>query len=185
VSTVRYRSVKKMAYKLQMGPSPAIRGSETGPTHYIKTSLGFVTFHPVPGLEISCYDGRSPVLFLESAGTNLAVGPWKSPTIECQKINSPKTILTVVWNPHGFHLVNVLPKGQKWRSQYYIDHVLREISALRDARDQRKLVVQAGNVKPNVAKTMRTYLAENGVRRTPHLPYSPALAPSDFFCSTM
>jgi hypothetical protein len=30
------------------------------------------------------------------AWINLAPGPWKSPTIERQTINSPKTMLTIV-----------------------------------------------------------------------------------------
>jgi hypothetical protein len=28
-------------------------------------------------------------------------------------IGSPKTMLTVVWNPHGFHGVKIQPKGYK------------------------------------------------------------------------
>jgi hypothetical protein len=32
-------------------------------------------------------------------------------TIQRQTINSPKTMLTVVWNAHGFHMVSLLPKG--------------------------------------------------------------------------
>jgi hypothetical protein len=43
-------------------------------------------------------------------------GQEDSPTIQRQTISSPKTMLTVVWNPHGFHLVSLLPKGQKWPS---------------------------------------------------------------------
>jgi hypothetical protein len=50
-------------------------------------------------------------------------------------------MLTVAWNPHGFHLVNVLSKEQKWTNQYYIDHILPERGALRDARDRWKFVV--------------------------------------------
>jgi hypothetical protein len=40
-------------------------------------------------------------------------GQEDPPTIQQQTISSPKTMLTVVWNPHGFHLVSLLPKGQK------------------------------------------------------------------------
>jgi hypothetical protein len=47
-------------------------------------------------------------------------------------ISSPKAMLTMVWNPHGFHLVNVLSKGQKWTNQYYI---FPEIGALSDVKD--------------------------------------------------
>jgi hypothetical protein len=75
-----------------------------------------------------------------------------SPTIERQTISSPKTVLTVVRNPHGFHLVNVLPNGQAWTSQYYIGYILPEIGAVRDARDLRKLVVHADNAKQHVIK---------------------------------
>jgi hypothetical protein len=35
------------------------------------------------------------------------------PKIQRQTISSPKAMLTVVWNPHGFHLVSLLPEGQK------------------------------------------------------------------------
>jgi hypothetical protein len=74
------------------------------------------------------------------------------PTIQRQTISSPKTILTVVWNPHEFNVVSLLPKGQKWTSQYYADHILPETWALRDARDRRKLVVHADNVRPQSPK---------------------------------
>jgi hypothetical protein len=35
------------------------------------------------------------------------------PTIQRQTTSSPKTMLTVIWNPHGFHLISLLLKGQK------------------------------------------------------------------------
>jgi transposase len=94
-------------------------------------------------------------------------------------------MLTVVWNPHEFRLVNVLLKRQKWTSQYYINDILPEIAALRDARDQRKLVVHADNAKPRVAKRVKQYIDENGLRSASHPPYSPDPAPSDFFSSAM
>jgi transposase len=90
-------------------------------------------------------------------------------------------MLTVVWNPHGFHLASLLAKGQKWTNQYYINHILPEICALRDARDRRKLMVHADNARPHVAKRIKQYLEDNNLKSAPHAPYSPDLAPSDFF----
>jgi histone-lysine N-methyltransferase SETMAR len=90
-------------------------------------------------------------------------------------------MLTVVWNPHEFHLVSYLPKGQKWTSQYYIDHILPEICALCDARDRRKLMVHAGNARPHVAKRVKQYLDGISLKSAPHPPYSPDLGPSDSF----
>jgi hypothetical protein len=96
-----------------MGPSQVIGGTETDPSHDIKTSLGFVGFSPAPGLEISCNPGRSLVLFLESKRTNRLPDQEDPPTVQRQTISSPKTMLTVAWNPHGFHLVSLLSKRQK------------------------------------------------------------------------
>jgi histone-lysine N-methyltransferase SETMAR len=90
-------------------------------------------------------------------------------------------MLTVVWNPHGFHLVSVLPKGQKWTSQFYIDHILPEICTLREPGTQRKVVVHADNAKPHVAKRVKQFMDDNGLRTASHPLYSPDLAPSDFF----
>jgi hypothetical protein len=84
-----------------------------------------------------------------------------------------RIMLTMVWNPHGFHLVSLLPKGQKWTSQYYIDHILPEICALRDARDRRKLVVHADNARSHVAKRLKQYLEDSNLKSAPHPPYSP------------
>jgi hypothetical protein len=82
-------------------------------------------------------------------------------------------MLTVVWNPHGFHLASLLPKGQKWTSQCYIDHILPEIYALCNARDRQKSVVHANNARPHVAKTVKQYLEDNNPKSAPHPPYSP------------
>jgi hypothetical protein len=90
-------------------------------------------------------------------------------------------MLTVVWNLHGFHLVSLQPKGQNWTNQYYIDHILPEICTLRDARDRRKLVVHADKTRPHVAKRVKQCLEDKNLKSAPHPPYSPDLAPSDFF----
>jgi hypothetical protein len=104
-----------------------------------------------------------------------------SPTIQRQTISSPKTMLTLVWNPHGFHLVSLLPREQKWTIQYYTDHILPEICALRDARDRRKSVIHANNARLHVAKRVKQYLQDNNLKSAPYPPYSQDLAPSDFF----
>jgi hypothetical protein len=35
---------------------------------------------------------------------------------ERHTIHSPKFILTVVWNPIGFHVLKALPKGRKFNA---------------------------------------------------------------------
>jgi hypothetical protein len=39
---------------------------------------------------------------------------------ERHTVQSLKFLLTVVWNPIGFHALKTLPKGRKFNAQYYI-----------------------------------------------------------------
>jgi hypothetical protein len=43
------------------------------------------------------------------------------PERERKMINSKKLMVTIVWNPLGFHLIDVLPKGQTFNAAYYIE----------------------------------------------------------------
>jgi hypothetical protein len=96
-------------------------------------------------------------------------------------IRSPKRMLTLVCNPSEFHLVSVLFKGQTCMSQYYINNILFEICALRDEKDQRRLVVHVNNAKWQGAKIVKHYMEDHNMRIAPHSAYSPDLTPSDFF----
>jgi hypothetical protein len=37
---------------------------------------------------------------------------------ERHTVQAPKSMLTVVWNPVGFHVLKALPKGRKFNAQY-------------------------------------------------------------------
>jgi hypothetical protein len=37
-------------------------------------------------------------------------------------------MLTIIWNPQGFHLMNVLPKGQKFNADYEITYLVSKLS---------------------------------------------------------
>jgi hypothetical protein len=95
-------------------------------------------------------------------------------------VQSPKFMLTVVWNPIGFHV----PKGHKFNAQDYANDILAAIS---DWRQQtggtrtNKLWVHSDNARAHTAKMSRHYIGLNRMKQAPHPPYSPDLAPSDFF----
>jgi hypothetical protein len=102
------------------------------------------------------------------------------PSFPKQTIISQKFMITVVWNPHGFHVIQFLLKGIKWTGRYYSDNILSQIAALRDVGIHRKMIVHADNVGPHVAKCVTEYMDHNSLNRAPH-PYSPDLAPSDSY----
>jgi hypothetical protein len=78
-------------------------------------------------------------------------------------------------------MIPSLPKGIKWRDRYYSDNILSQIAALQDVDSHRKMIVHADNAGPHVAKCVTEYMDHNSLKRAPHPPYSPDLAPPDFY----
>jgi hypothetical protein len=106
------------------------------------------------------------------------------PDRERQTVQSPKLMLTIVWNSSGFHIVKALPKGGKFSAQYDTNNILIAISdwrRLAGERNPNKLWVHADNARPRNAKVSIDFIALNRMKQTSHPPYSPDLAPSDFF----
>jgi hypothetical protein len=80
------------------------------------------------------------------------------PERERRMIQSEQVMLTIVSNPSGFHLINVLPKGFKFKfnASYYITQILGLLSDWRRTqvgRTNRKLWVHADNARPHTANS--------------------------------
>jgi hypothetical protein len=91
---------------------------------------------------------------------------------------------TIIWNPSSFHVVKALPKWSKFNADYYINNILVAISdwrRLTGGTRQNKFWIHADNARPHIAKVSSDYIARNEMKTAPHPPYSPDLAPSDFF----
>jgi hypothetical protein len=102
------------------------------------------------------------------------------PSFPNQMIANQKLMIAVVWNPHRVHLIQSLPKGIKWTNRYYSNIILSQIGALRDVYSHRKMIVHTDNACPHIAKCVTEYIDHNLLKRAPHPPYSPDLAPFDF-----
>jgi hypothetical protein len=81
-------------------------------------------------------------------------------------------MLTIVWNPRGFHLIKVLGKGDKFNVGYYIAEILSQWRSIEATDNERKLLVHADNAHPNTAKRSTQYFNENRIKSALHLPYS-------------
>jgi transposase len=92
-----------------------------------------------------------------------------------------KIMVTIACNPLGFPLIVALPKGRTFNAEYYRDNGLAALSQFQPEDDRRKLVVHADNERVHTAQKCRTICEENRLWLAPHPPYSPDLAPSDFF----
>jgi hypothetical protein len=52
----------------------------------------------------------------------------ETPERERHTVQSEKAMITIVWNPSGFHLIKLLPKGFKFNASYYVTQVLNLLS---------------------------------------------------------
>jgi hypothetical protein len=102
------------------------------------------------------------------------------PERERRTIQLEKVMLTIVWNPSGFHLINVLPKGLKFNASFYITQILGPLSDWRRTqvgRTNRKLWVHADNARPHTATVTLQFMKQNAMMRAPH-PQCPILTRS-------
>jgi histone-lysine N-methyltransferase SETMAR len=96
--------------------------------------------------------------------------------------NLPSTLReTIAWNPLRVPLIVALPKGCTFNAECYCDDIIAALTQFQPEDDGRKFVVHADNAKDHTAQKRRTFCEENGLRLALHSPYSPDLAPSDFF----
>jgi hypothetical protein len=93
-------------------------------------------------------------------------------------------MLTIVWNPRGFHLIKVIEKGRKFNAGYYIAEILEPLSQWRSieaAGNERKSLVHAEFACSHTANLSTQYFNENHMKSALHPSYSPDLVPSDFY----
>jgi hypothetical protein len=110
---------------------------------------------------------------------DLEISERERHTMQCEKV-----MITIVWNPRGFHLIKLLPKGFKFNASYDVTHILDPLSVWRRTqigRTNRKFIVHADNACPHTAKVTLDFLRRNAMKRAQHPPYSPDFAPSDFY----
>ena len=93
-------------------------------------------------------------------------------------------MVSIFWNPHCFYLVKLLPYGMKFNSNYFINEILEPINEiitpLREEIDQ-KIILHFYNTRPHNSNKVIQYLVSHGMDRAPQPPFSPDIAPSDFY----
>jgi hypothetical protein len=98
-----------------------------------------------------------------------------------QTIANQKLMIAVAWSPHGFHVVQFLPKGIKWTGRNYSINIPSQNAILWDVGSHRKIIVHADNAGSHVTKCVTEYMDHNSLKRAPHAPDSTDFAPSDFY----
>jgi histone-lysine N-methyltransferase SETMAR len=100
-------------------------------------------------------------------------------------VSFKKTMLSVYFTRWGFVSIEFLPQGQNYNSQFFIETILPSIE-MKMAEHRPRLGATGAhphmdNAKPHRSKKSIEKGDEMGFVLVPHPPYSPDIAPSDFF----
>jgi hypothetical protein len=89
---------------------------------------------------------------LTSHDTVLVQAGQQPPERVKHMIGDSKMMGTIVCDPQGFHLVDALPKGQKFNANYYIDKILQSLLENRSTGRGPGLIIHADNARPHSAR---------------------------------
>jgi hypothetical protein len=81
-------------------------------------------------------------------------------------------MLAIVWNPNGFHLIDAMPKGEKYSARNYIDNILTPICQRLIPAGKRKLIIHTENSRCHTTKIVLNFLSQRKsyLPRIPHVP---------------
>jgi hypothetical protein len=105
-----------------------------------------------------------------------------TPEAENRAIASTQAVLTVLWNSHGFHVVNMLPPGElsnaswfkTWSLWFKVSFHLGGVQGI-------QFMVHIGNMPAHNSRLTRSFFEHNPLKRLPHPPYSPDIYQSDLY----
>ncbi|GFU49196.1 histone-lysine N-methyltransferase SETMAR [Trichonephila clavipes] len=96
-----------------------------------------------------------------------------------------KVLLSVWWDYKGIVYFDILPPNRTINSDVYIEQLTKLNNAVEEKRpeltNRKGVVFHHGNARPHTSLVTRQKLLELGWDVFPHPPYSPDLAPSDYF----
>jgi hypothetical protein len=108
-----------------------------------------------------------------------------TPEVARQLINTPKVMVTIFWNPFRIHVLGALSEKTSFDAGYFVDYILTAIEDLpimhTAGSHKQKLFIQMNNSPIHKLKAAIQKIAPVRVKLALHPPYSPDLAPLDFF----
>jgi histone-lysine N-methyltransferase SETMAR len=109
----------------------------------------------------------------------------EAPEVARPLITTPKLMITIFWGVSEIHVTDYLPPDTSFDSTYFIDHILCGFNTLPiisvAVRQTKAFVIHLGNSPINKSESVIAKISSMPVQLAPHPPYSPDLAPSDFF----
>ena len=95
-----------------------------------------------------------------------------------------KVMCTVFFDSEGIVCTDFLPKGETINSAQYVSslkRMLRAITKKRPDKRRHNFALHQDNARPHVSRMTTDFLRDQKISIIEHPPYSPDLAPADFF----
>ena len=125
--------------------------------------------------------GDEAWIYLRNYNTAEWVFPWGRRSARTEPgVVDLKIMLTVFWSTSGFHLVHFASSETRIDSEFICQR-LRDLRAALPEPHAGKLFIHVDNAPSHRAKITQTAIHDLGFTALPHPPYSPDLAPSDFY----
>lgn len=113
------------------------------------------------------------------------VGPGECAPKKAKTVPSAgKVMATVFWDSRGVVLIDYLEKGRTITGEYYaslLDKLNDAIQAKRPHLAKKKVLFHQDNAPAHTSRVVAAKLHDLRFEVVPHAPYSPDLAPSDYF----
>ena len=134
--------------------------------------------------------GDESWFYLRQIGRKTSNSQWvgedeRPKTIVRRSQHAPKMLFSIFFKSTGPLWIHALDRGQTLDQDYYIDYCLGP--AIEELIKERPISMTKGvkllhdNARPHVTKNVKNFLQEKEISLLPHPPYSPDLAPCDFW----
>jgi len=143
-----------------------------------------------PTLLLNVITGDESIVYAYDPETKLQSSQWKSPgsprpkKARMQK-SKLKTMLICFFDQEGIVHREFVPPGMTVSADFYCDVLRRLRENVRRKRPQKwqnqNLIIHHDNAPAHRSFKVSQFLAKNNMTMVPHPPYSPDLAPCDFF----
>ena len=117
-------------------------------------------------------------------------GQWvleddSAPVFSNSRLFVSKMMITVKWGVYGTYIIDELPEGEHLNSEYFVEHILYPLEDKKDeiwpGRRKHKIWLHLDNCRVHNSQYTQKEIQNSSFKRAPHPPYSPDIAPSDFF----
>jgi transposase len=98
---------------------------------------------------------------------------------------SKKTMISIIWSTKGIHSLLALQHGTTYNTSYFCGTVMpdlvKNLCTQRRRKTLKGIFIHLDNARPHNSNDSNRVLEATKARRVRHPPYSPDIAPSDFF----